>query len=93
MRQLDVRQRALVGRAHIGVDDLFALRLIHRKRSGGLQVADHLRGACPLAQQLDKLAVQHIDSDSQFFERHCILVTAANQLSAISSQPVMPKRA
>ena len=73
MRQLDVGQRALVGRAHVGVDHLFAVRLVDRKRSGGLQVADHLRGACPLAEQLDQLAIQLIDSDSQFFHGHCIL--------------------
>ena len=61
MRQLDVRQRPLVGRAHVGVDHLFARRLVHRQRSGSLQVTDHLRGAGPLAQQLHKLAVQNIN--------------------------------
>ena len=87
MRQLDVGQRPLVGRAHVGVDDLFALRLVNRQRSGGLEVADHLRGAGPLAEQLDQLAVQGIDSDSQFFQRHFILVLLAtsSQLSAFSS--------
>jgi hypothetical protein len=35
MRQLDVRQRALVGRAHVGVDHLFARRLVDRQRCGG----------------------------------------------------------
>jgi hypothetical protein len=39
-------------------------------------VADHLRGACPLAQQFDELAVQSINLISQFFERHSILVLA-----------------
>ena len=77
MRQLDVGQRALVGRAHVGVDDLFAGRLVHRQRSGGLQMADHLRGAGPLAEQLHKLAVQSIDLNSQFFQRHSILVESA----------------
>ena len=74
MRQLDVRQRPLVGRAHVGVDHLFARRLVDRQRSGGLQMADHLRGAGPLAEQLNELAVQFIDSISQFFQRHFILV-------------------
>ena len=68
MRQLDVGQRALVGCAHIRVDDLFALRLVHRERSGRLHVADCLRGARPLTEQLDQLAVQLIDSESQFFD-------------------------
>ena len=33
-----------------------------------------LRGAGPLAQQLHKLPVEHIDPDPQFFNRHSILV-------------------
>ncbi len=74
MRQLDVRQRALVGRAHIGVDHLFAGRLIDRQRGGDLQMTNHQRGAGPLAQQFHKLAVQNIDLISQFFQRHSILV-------------------
>ncbi len=78
MRHLDVGQRAFVGRAHVGVDDFFAIRLVDRKRSGGLQMANHLRGACPLADQLNELAVQDIDSHSQFFDGHCILESASN---------------
>ena len=74
MRQLDVGQRPFVGRAHVGVDHLFAGRLVDRQRSGDLEVADHLRGAGPLAEQLNELAVQLIDSISQFFQRHFILV-------------------
>jgi hypothetical protein len=35
-------------------------------------MADHLRSARPLAQQLNKLAVELIDADSQFFDRHKI---------------------
>ena len=64
MRQLDVRQRTFVGRAHIGVDNLLAIRLVDRQRGGSLQIADHLRRARPFAQQFNELAVQHIDSDS-----------------------------
>ena len=50
MRQLDIRQRPLVGRAHVGVDHLFSLRLVNRKRCGDLQLANHKRGARPLAE-------------------------------------------
>ena len=74
MRKLDVRQGPLVGLAHIGVDHLLARRLVDGQRSGGLEVANHQRGAGPLAQQFHKLAVQYIDSIPQFFERHSILV-------------------
>ena len=74
MRQFDVWQGAFVGRAHIGVDHLFTLRLVNRQRRGSLQVADHLRGAGSLAQQFHKLAVQNINLVSQFFQRHFILV-------------------
>jgi hypothetical protein len=59
--------------AHIRVDDLFALRLVHRERSGRLHAADCLRGARPLTEQLDQLAVQLIDAESEFFDVHCIL--------------------
>jgi hypothetical protein len=34
-----------------------------------------LRGAGPLAEQLNELSVQIIDSNSQFFQRHFILVS------------------
>ena len=82
MRQFDVRQRTFVGRAHIGVDHLFARRLVDRQRRGSLQVADHLRGAGSLAQQFHKLAVQNINLFSQFFQRHFILVLKTPALAA-----------
>ena len=74
MRQLNVRQRTLVGRAHVGVDHFFARRLVDRQRGGSLQVAHQLRGARSFAQQFHKLAIQNINLVSQFFQRHFILV-------------------
>jgi hypothetical protein len=50
-------------------------------------MADHQRGAGPLAQQFDKLAVQDIDSFSQFFERHSILVLRLTVAAAMSRRP------
>jgi hypothetical protein len=47
-------------------------------------LADHLRGAGPLIEQVNELAVQNIDLFTQFFERHSIL--ELEQLSAFSRQ-------
>src|SRR6185312_10190662 len=75
MRQLAVGQRALIGRADVLVDHLLAVGLINRQRRGGFELPNRQGGARPLAEQFHKLAIQHIDALSQFFDRHSILVS------------------
>jgi hypothetical protein len=76
MRELAVGQRSLVGRADVLIDHLFAVRLVDRQRRLRLQVAYHQRGLCPFAEQFHKLAVQHVDALTQFFDCHSILEIA-----------------
>ena len=69
MDQFDIGQRAFVRSAHVRVDDL-----LNRQRSLYLEVTDHQRGAGSFAEQFDELAIENINLQSQFFERHFILV-------------------